>query len=353
MQSFRQFIIGNRLTRHLLFCLGVLLLLSLGLYFLYVSKFSFERRTALINCLYFLFCIYTGRWLCQTWYLRGRYALFIVFSLAGLISLAVLEWLLVRYVFNHPNAGFLELIRGDVPFLLTGLVLGMLLKLISALMQKELLDARVRAEQKESELKMLQSQVSPHFLFNVLNNLYGISIEDHRRIPPLLLKLSSLLRYSVYGSRKLFVPLKEELEYVKTYIEFEQIRISDRLRLVTDIAALDDPMVKIAPQVLIVFVENAFKHSKNTLSPEIQITISVKISGNFILLEVENSFAADNGGDDMALEGSGLGLANTVKRLQLLYGKEYELKQEVYSGLYRVALRLKIITQDDRLSDRR
>jgi len=352
MQPIRAFIVGNKLTRHLLFCLGILLLLSLGVYFLYISKFPFERWPALVNCLYFLLCIYTGRWLCQAWYLRDRYALFITFSLTGLVSLAILEWLLFRYAFNHPNAGFLELIRGDMPFLLTGVFLGMLLKLISALMQKELLDAQVKAEQRESELKMLQSQLSPHFLFNVLNNLYGISIDDHRRIPPLLLKLSSLLRYSVYGSRKLFVPLKEELEYVKTYIEFEQIRISDRLRLVTDIADVNDPALKIAPQVLIVFVENAFKHSKNTLSHEIRVAISIKISDNFICLRVDNSFAEDNGDDDIMAESSGLGLSNTIKRLQLLYGNNYELKRNAENGLYHVALRLKKITEDDRLPDR-
>jgi sensor histidine kinase YesM len=353
MQPLRAFIIGNKLTRHLLFCLGMLMLLLLGLYFLYISHFPFERWPALVNCLYFLLCIYIGRWLCQAWYLRSRYTLFAAFSLTSLLSLAILEWLLFRYAFHHPNAGLLELVRGDMPFLLTGVVLGMLLKLISALMQKELLDARVRAEQKESELKLLQAQLSPHFLFNVLNNLYGISIDDPRRIPALLLKLSGLLRYSVYGSRKLFVPLNEEIEYLKTYIEFEQIRISDRLSLAMDIDAVDDPSIKIAPQVLIVFVENAFKHSKNTLSREIRIAISMKIYGSFICFGVDNSFAADNSDDSVMLENSGLGLANTVKRLRLLYGKDYELKQEAGNGMYHMALRLKILTEDDRLSDHR
>jgi len=121
---------------------------------------------------------------------------------------------------------------------------------------------------------------------------------------------------------------------------------------VTDIADVNDPALKIAPQVLIVFVENAFKHSKNTLSHEIRVAISIKISDNFICLRVDNSFAEDNGDDDIMAESSGLGLSNTIKRLQLLYGNNYELKRNAENGLYHVALRLKKITEDDRLPDR-
>jgi len=342
MKLTRKLISGNELTRHLLFCLGVLLLLSLGLYFLHVSGFRFELLQALTNCLFFLLCIYSGRWLCQVFYLRNRFVPFISASLSAFIVLGFLEYVLVKYVFHHPNVGFLELFRGDMPFFLAGVVLGMLLKLISASMRKELQDAQIKAEQKESEFNLLQSQLSPHFLFNVLNNLYGISITEPGRIPQLLLKLSGLLRYSIYGGKKTFVPLKEELDYIRGYIEFEQIRMSDRLNLVADIESVADPAILIAPQVLIVFLENAFKHSKNTLSPEIDIDISLKINSNFICLEVSNSYGQDKGGDDLISESSGLGLPNTLKRLELLYGSNYVLEQHAEKGLYHIELKLKI-----------
>ena len=209
-------------------------------------------------------------------------------------------------------------------------------------MQKELQDANIRAEQKESQFSLLQSQLSPHFLFNVLNNLYGISIEEHKRIPSLLLKLSDLLRYSVYSAKKPFVPLKEELEYIRNYIEFEQIRMSDRLNLITDIEHVNNNDIKIAPLILIVFVENAFKHSKNTLSQDIDIDISLKITGNFIFFLVSNSYHTEKSGDNLLNESSGLGLANTIKRLDLLYGNDYVLKQDIENGLYQIDLRLKI-----------
>jgi sensor histidine kinase YesM len=326
---------------HTLFSTSVLVILLLGVYFLRVSGFRFETGQALVNCLFFLLCIYTGRWLCQFFYLCNRLMLFISASLSAFLLLAYIEYLLVKYAFHHPNAGFLELLRGDMPFFFAGVVLGMLLKLISASMQKEIRDAQIKAEQKESELNLLQSQLSPHFLFNVLNNLYGISITEPGRIPQLLLKLSGLLRYSVYGGKKSFVPLKDELDYISGYIEFEQIRMSDRLNLAAAIEKVSDPAIQIAPQVLIVFLENAFKHAKNTLNREIDVDISLKITDNFICLEVSNSYDRDKNGQDQAVESSGLGLPNTIKRLELLYGSDYKLEQYAENGLYHIELNLK------------
>jgi sensor histidine kinase YesM len=341
MKPIRHLISSNKLVLHTLFSTGVLALLLLGLYFLHVSGFRFEIGPALVNCLFFLLCIYTGRWLCKVFYLRNRFWEFVIGSISAFILLAVIEYLLVKYVFHHPYAGFLELLRGDMPFFLAGVVLGMLLKLISESMRKELKDAQIKAEQKESELNLLQSQLSPHFLFNVLNNLYGISITEPGRMPQLLLKLSGLLRYSVYGGNKTFVPLKEELDYIQGYIEFEQIRMSDRLNLVADIEKVSDPDIQIAPQVLIVFLENAFKHAKNTLRPEIDIDISLRINDNFICLEVSNTYEPDKSNYGQTTESSGLGLPNTLKRLDLLYGSDYKLKQHAENGLYHIELNLK------------
>jgi hypothetical protein len=341
MKPIRHLISGNRLVLHALFNASVLGILLVGLYFLRVSGFRFETGQALVNCLFFLLCIYTGHWLCGVFYLQNRFAPFIAFSVIAFLLLAYMEYLLVKYAFHHPNAGFLELLRGDMPFFFAGVVLGMLLKLISASMRKELLDAQIKAEQKESELNILQSQLSPHFLFNVLNNLYGISITEPGRIPQLLLKLSGLLRYSVYGGKKPFVPLKEELDYIRSYIEFEQIRMSDRLNLTGAIENVSDPAIRIAPQVLIVFLENALKHAKNTLNREIDVDISLKINGNFICLEVSNSYDPDKSGHDQPAESSGLGLPNTLKRLELLYGSDYKLEQHAENGLYHIELNLK------------
>jgi hypothetical protein len=340
MKFIWKLITSSKVILHALFNFVVLILLLSGLYFLRVSGFRFETGPALVNCLFFLLCIYTGRWLCKFFYLRKRFFEFVLASAAAFIMLSLLEFLLVKFAFHHPFAGFLELLHGDMPFFLAGAVLGMFLALISASMRKEVLDAQIKAEQKESELNLLQSQLSPHFLFNVLNNLYGISITEPDRIPKLLLKLSGLLRYSVYGGKKMFVPLKEEIDYILGYIEFEQIRMSDRLNLATDIIEISDPTIVIAPQVLIVFLENAFKHAKNTLQRDIDIDISLKINDNFICLQVSNTYEVDASSHDQDTESSGLGLVNTIKRLDLLYGNDYTLEQTAENGLYHVELNL-------------
>ncbi len=209
-------------------------------------------------------------------------------------------------------------------------------------MQKELQEAHFQTEQKTMEFDLLQSQLSPHFLFNTLNNLYGISIEQHERIPPLLLKLSQLLRYSVYGGKKQMVPLSEELDYIKTYIEFERIRISDRLILKTSFAEVSDPTIKIAPMVLIVFIENAFKHAKNTIAQKIDVAIHLQLVDDFICFSVVNSYKP---AEELANESSGLGITNTVKRLKLLYGNDYYLHQNADMDVYHTQLKLKIITK--------
>jgi len=343
MFTARELIVGNSFKRHILFCLAVLALFSLGVYLFYMAGFRFESTSLIIlNFGMFLLYVYTGRWLCSKWYLKNQLIRFLVYALVISLGIAFFDFLLIKYVFDHPHAGFIELLYGSMPFYLVGLVIGVLLKLLSFSIQREMREAQIKAGQKESEFDLLQSQLSPHFLFNVLNNLYGISIDDHQKIPPLLLKLSNLLRYSVYGAKKQLVPLNEELEYIKNYIEFERIRISDRLRLTTEIEQISNPQIKIAPLVLIVFVENAFKHAKNTLTQEIEINISLKITGNFIRFAISNSCRVEKDDAIMLDEDSGLGLENTIKRLGLLYGDDYKLEQYMERDQYHVDLLLKI-----------
>ncbi|MBS1524469.1 MAG: histidine kinase, partial [Bacteroidetes bacterium] len=293
-------------------------------------------------CLLFLLYIYAGRWLCRKWYLSRQLPALVAYGSALIAGLAFTGFIFTKYVFDHPNAGFIEFLYGSIPFYTVGLITGVLVKLVSVSIQNEVREAQVKAEQKESEFNLLQSQLSPHFLFNVLNNLYGISIAEHQRIPPLLLKLSNLLRYSVYGAKKQFVPLKDEVEYIKNYIGFEQIRISDRLRLTMDLEQIDDPQIQIAPLILIVFVENAFKHAKNTLTKQVDISILLEITGNFVRFAVSNSYHPEKNENTMPGEDSGLGLQNTIKRLDLLYGNDYKLMRQEEGGLYHVELILKV-----------
>jgi LytS/YehU family sensor histidine kinase len=228
-----------------------------------------------------------------------------------------------------------------VPLLILSIASGIMIKLIRVTVKGQLTEAKATAAQSQSELQLLQSQLSPHFLFNTLNNIYGISLSRHDKVPPLLLKLSDLLRYSVYDAKEQFVPLKHELEYIQNYIEFEKIRVGEKLILFVEIEPNINPEIKIAPLLLIVFIENAFKHAKNTTNQEIQISIQLKTWGNSILFAVWNSNGRQQHESAILKSHSGFGLESVRKRLALLYPGEYDLSIEDKEISYSVMLQLK------------
>jgi len=287
-----------------------------------------------------IFCIFLGRYFGQLWALKNKITNELLIALS-VVTFGSIVFLFVHAEYLHDDYGPLNLLLYWVPFLLSGLTLGMLIKLARSITQNQLKEARAAAEHSKTELHLLQSQLSPHFLFNTLNNLYGLSLTQHERIPPLLLKLSDLLRYSVYEANEVFVPLKDELVYIHNYIEFEKIRIGDRLVLTTNFEEITSSEIKIAPMLLIVFIENTFKHSKNTADEKIYINIELKTWENLILFSVKNSHDKRAREASIVEKHSGFGLASVNKRLELLYPHEHELVIKNDPDNYQVVLRLK------------
>lgn len=218
---------------------------------------------------------------------------------------------------------------------------GAIISLINNRIKNEIQEARTASSHSRSELQLLQSQLSPHFLFNTLNNLYGLSITEHEKVPGLLLKLSELLRYSVYETKETFVSLAEEVNYLKNYIDFEKVRLGERLELNLNIPEPDQVNARIAPMLLIVFVENAFKHSGNTYDEKIYVKIDLELQGHHLLFRVENSCLKSVSGLSVVQKHSGFGLENLKKRLDLLYKNEHELKTEESEKEFKVSLMLK------------
>jgi sensor histidine kinase YesM len=189
----------------------------------------------------------------------------------------------------------------------------------------------------ELELEFLKSQISPHFLFNTMNNLYGLSVVKSELLPPLMLQLSDLLRYSLYETNQTFVPLEKEINYIKNYIDLEKIRIGDRLELSMNIDDTDINDVKIAPIVLIVFVENAFKHSRNIIDKKIKISFDLEVTNGWITFTTKNNYAAQE--KDI---NSGIGLENIKKRLEYLYPNQYLLNIDTTDNIYTSIIKLKV-----------
>jgi len=301
-----------------------------------------DEIVSTIGTVFFLASVFLGRRLAQLWLANGVKVSFGMLTGIGFSVLTCIGW-----IFNNGDRSFvnrptLNLLMDWLPFLAASIALGLFIKLTRSVGQKKLKEAQTDAAHSQSELHLLQSQLSPHFLFNTLNNLYGLSITRHEMIPPLLLKLSELLRYSVYHSMETFVPLKDELAYIDNYIEFEKIRVGDRLELKTDIEKISDASIKIAPMLLIVFIENAFKHSKNTADDKIYIEFSLKNRGNSILFYIKNSHSKTKKENNNLDKNSGFGMVNVTKRLTLLYPGQHDLTIENEEKTYAVNLRLKV-----------
>ncbi|MEL6536013.1 MAG: histidine kinase [Bacteroidota bacterium] len=196
---------------------------------------------------------------------------------------------------------------------------------------------------KEAELSTLKSQLNPHFLFNSLNNLYGLSVTKSDKLPGLMLRLSDLLRYSLYDTQTERVPLSKEIDYLINYVELERIRLEDTVEI--ELALEGDPEGKyIVPLLLIPFIENAFKHHGPSQEYGAKINIQLKIEEKALTLDCYNTI--DPAGKRQAEEVAegGIGTENTQKRLALLYPKAHSLVTEKTEDTYRVQLSLPLTT---------
>ena len=204
--------------------------------------------------------------------------------------------------------------------------------------RKDRLRKEKQAQQQETELKFLRSQINPHFLFNVLNNLVALARQKSDQLEPSLHKLSGIMRYMLYDSDGQKVPLSREMEYLRNYIALQQLRFEDQVEIETDIQ-IDESDSVIAPMLLIAFVENAFKHGTGMV-PEPYIRVRAQGAEGRLHFEVTNTFNAQLSGSKDS-EG-GIGLQNVKARLQMLYPGQHELTIHPSNGLFHVSLTLRL-----------
>ena len=190
----------------------------------------------------------------------------------------------------------------------------------------------VELKLKEAELKLLKAQIHPHFLFNTLNNLYGLTLEKSDDAPNLVLRLSEILDYILYRCNEKYVPLSEEINNLKNYIEIEKIRYSEKLKLEVDFPKEMDGFI-IAPLILLPFVENAFKHGVSKSTGMAHVKTEVSLAESILSFNIKNSKNPTIKSEENYSKG--IGLNNVKKRLNLMYPKKYTLsinnEQETFS----------------------
>jgi sensor histidine kinase YesM len=198
--------------------------------------------------------------------------------------------------------------------------------------------------QLETELLFLRTQVSPHFFFNTLNNIYSLAIEKSEKTPKIILKLSELMRYLLYETKDKRQSLEKEILCIQNYLELERMRHGELLEINMDITG-DIRGKKIAPILLLSFVENAFKHGVNKNIVKVKLDVSFKIENNFLYFRISNPVPAiTEYKKSKDLSGSGgIGLKNVNKRLELGYHKDdYELSINNVDNLFIVELKIKV-----------
>ncbi|MGC1632445.1 MAG: histidine kinase, partial [Gelidibacter sp.] len=199
--------------------------------------------------------------------------------------------------------------------------------------QREVL--ALRSSIKESELQFLKSQINPHFLFNNMNNLYSYAVEQSPKTPEIILELSSVLRYMLYECTASYVPLKKEIEHLENYINLSKLQIEGRGYVNVEIGTIPS-VLHIAPLIITVFVENAFKHSASSQTDNISIEVKVRIDDEAVLhFMCQNTYLTQSNTQNLD---EGIGLENVKKRLHLIYPNSHKLNIISKNDLYKVDL---------------
>jgi two-component system LytT family sensor kinase len=203
----------------------------------------------------------------------------------------------------------------------------------------------------ETELQSLKNQINPHFLFNTLNNLYALTLKKSDKAPEVVLKLSDMMRYMLYECNEKEVLMEKEFRYIRNYIELEKLRYSSN----TDIKLNVDETLfekRIAPLLLIPFVENSFKHGSQSSIEHAYIHINAKLENDALIFSVINSKPQMIPGQLHQSKPGGVGLVNVYKRLELIYPERHTLKIEDMPDSYSIHLNILLnSTKHDKNTD--
>lgn len=311
---------NSRILRHVLFWLACLIWLVA--FNQYPPNYSISERACFLlqNILTIAIPAYINNYLVLPIFNKNKYVAVSLFigqlAIIPLLMPYFLDLVGLLFVKSFHISQWISWHTEHLPFKTVGYV-------AMATIFKYAKDNLVRSkEQKEAELILLKNQLNPHFLFNTLNNLYGLSVKKSDNLPQLMLKLSELLRYSIYDTNQNFVPLIKELDYIRNYIDLERLRIDNRTVVNLNIEG-DCSYQKIAPLLLIVFVENCFKHYSFNKYGQGFIIINFRITGHMLEVKIENS--SDPLLFSETINTKGIGLSNARKRLKMIYPKKHSL----------------------------
>lgn len=322
----------------------------------YAEKFisSFIELPIKVSATYFTLYVLIDKFL-----LQKKYGAFIILLLASMASFGIIMRLIaynILYPAFYPQ-GVIDMPLFFLPKILIAIFVTYSLVAIVAsfhlikhyyrhqqtAQQLQQMAAQLEKEKLAAELKLLKSQINPHFLFNTLNNLYVLTMHNSSKAPLMVHKLSELMSYMLYDSNQVAVPLDKEIQYIRNYIDLEKIRYGERLDVTLHIYG-DSEGIMVAPLLILPFVENSFKHGARNQLRGGWIHIDIEVQPEELILKVENS-KPDFQADRQQL--SGLGLSNVRKRLDHLYPERYVLQLFDETDTHLVVLKLVMENQKE------
>lgn len=321
-----------------------------------VSRSVFTLHVICYNLLYPLFSSLNTMWLMPKYFITKKYRTYIP---AFIMLLLVCSVIMSRYnhwmlsVFPGVDSSYLSSlsipIKGEdiswlfyyiavMPPLLMVFFVFAIGFLTQQYFQVRKQQDAISKKQMESELSLLKSQINPHFLFNVLNSIYALSLKKSDHAPEIILKLSDMLRYMLYESRYEQIALDKEIGMIENYIAIEKIRIGTQQQITLKTENITESYF-IAPVLLIPFVENAVKHGIDSISGEAYVTIDIRLHKGVLLFQCSNNYKAVQ-----QKSSGGIGLENVKKRLELLYPGKYKLLISDEKTIFTVSLTLNLNT---------
>ncbi|BDD04151.1 sensor histidine kinase [Aureibacter tunicatorum] len=205
--------------------------------------------------------------------------------------------------------------------------------------EKALEYEEVQKEKYQVELSALKAQINPHFLFNALNSVYCLSLEESKRTPEIILKISNLISYVLYSCEDERVVIQKEVDFLSDYITIETIRVDESTSVSFDHTG-DLKGHKIAPLLLLPIVENAFKHGSANEKGEAFVNINLHVDEDSFHLKVENSYEQQDTGENP--NSGGIGLVNVRRRLELIYPEKHNLQIVSDGNIFKLELTIEL-----------
>ena len=294
---------------------------------------SMGGTIAWISIFYLNYCVLVPKLLFVN--KRKRFVLYNVLAIFVLVAVMTWWWHLMGDVFpsSTPNKMILNAPPKWTRFVQMSFMLILVVGLSVAIRMSQrwhkLQEAKKDAERMrtDAELKNLRNQLNPHFLLNTLNNIYALIAFDPDKAQTAVGELSKLLRHALYDNQKRFVPLYKEVEFIKNYIELMKIRVTNNVKIDTNINIAEDDSTPIAPLIFISLIENAFKHGISQAG-EGEISIEMSSDDDRIMCEIINTNHPKRDNDK---SGSGIGLEQVAKRLELIYPGSYTWEKGIDS----------------------